>query len=198
MKWPTSHGHLAHVPTVTPYSLVPSAWGFSSSPVPSSVFISAGTLSFMKPFDRFSPSIQLYTPPPPFVFWVFVGFFFSFLVVLHLRCCTWAFSSCGERGLLSSLGAQTTRCSDFSHCRTQDLGTQTSAAAAHQPHCSSACGILLHQGSNPCPLHPPSGFPYTVSPEKSHSHLVNSHCILFITYNKTIGGFWKLVILWKC
>ena len=27
-------------------------------------------------------------------------FFFSFLAGLSLRCCTWAFSSCGERGLL--------------------------------------------------------------------------------------------------
>ena len=26
--------------------------------------------------------------------------FFKFLAALGLRCCTWAFSSCGERGLL--------------------------------------------------------------------------------------------------
>ena len=27
-------------------------------------------------------------------------FFFFFLAALGLRCCAWAFSSCGERGLL--------------------------------------------------------------------------------------------------
>ena len=27
-------------------------------------------------------------------------FFFFFLAALGLRCCTWGFSSCGERGLL--------------------------------------------------------------------------------------------------
>ena len=27
-------------------------------------------------------------------------FYFLFLAVLGLRCCVWAFSSCGERGLL--------------------------------------------------------------------------------------------------
>ena len=31
---------------------------------------------------------------------------FFFLAVLGLRCCSWAFSSCGERGLLSSCSAR--------------------------------------------------------------------------------------------
>ena len=30
----------------------------------------------------------------------YCAFFFFFLAVLGLRCCAWAFSSCGERGLL--------------------------------------------------------------------------------------------------
>ena len=30
----------------------------------------------------------------------FVYFIYLFLAVLGLRCCAWAFSSCGERGLL--------------------------------------------------------------------------------------------------
>ena len=32
--------------------------------------------------------------------WFIEFFFFFFLAVLGLRCCVWAFSSCGERGLL--------------------------------------------------------------------------------------------------
>ena len=34
-----------------------------------------------------------------FVFYKFI-YLFLFLAALGLRCCTWAFSSCGERGLL--------------------------------------------------------------------------------------------------
>ena len=30
----------------------------------------------------------------------FIYFIYLFLTVLGLRCCAWAFSSCGERGLL--------------------------------------------------------------------------------------------------
>ena len=37
----------------------------------------------------------------PQVFWVFkIYLFYLFLAALGLRCCAWAFSSCGERGLL--------------------------------------------------------------------------------------------------
>ena len=32
-------------------------------------------------------------------------------------------------------------------------GTGASVAVAHRPSCSTACGILLDQGSNLCPLH---------------------------------------------
>ena len=40
--------------------------------------------------------------------------FFFFLVVLGLRCCVPALSSCSEPGLLSSCGAQTSHCGGFS------------------------------------------------------------------------------------
>ena len=33
------------------------------------------------------------------------NYLFSFLALVGLRCCTWAFCSCGEGGLLSSCGA---------------------------------------------------------------------------------------------
>ena len=39
------------------------------------------------------------------------------------------------------------------HCRAQALGMWASVVAAHRLSCPAACGILLNQGSNPCPLH---------------------------------------------
>ena len=40
-------------------------------------------------------------------------FFFFFLVVLSLCCCAQAFSSCSERGPLSSCNAQACNCDHF-------------------------------------------------------------------------------------
>ena len=69
------------------------------------------------------------------------------MAVLGLRFCARAFSSCGERGplfiavrgplLLQSTGSR----------------RAGSAAVAHGPSRSEACGILPDQGSNPRPLH---------------------------------------------
>ena len=52
-----------------------------------------------------SGTIVLCSPPHNqhnFLVFFFVFFFliYLFLAVLGLRCCVWAFSSCGERGLL--------------------------------------------------------------------------------------------------
>ena len=52
-----------------------------------------------------------------------------FLVVLGLPQCAWAFSTCGEQGLLSSCGAWASQCSGFS-CAAQVLGTWASVVAA--------------------------------------------------------------------
>ena len=41
----------------------------------------------------------------------------------------WAFSSGGERALLSACGVEASRCSSFSGCGAPALGTWTSAAA---------------------------------------------------------------------
>ena len=41
-----------------------------------------------------------------------------------LCCCTWAFSSCGERELLSNWDVQASHCSSFSCCGAQALGEQ--------------------------------------------------------------------------
>ena len=46
--------------------------------------------------------------------------------MLGLHCCAQAPSSCGEWGLLSSYGAWASRCSGFSCCIAQALGTWAS------------------------------------------------------------------------
>ena len=89
-----------------------------------------------------------------------LGFFFNkfiylFLAALGSRCCMRA-----------------SHCGGLSCCRAWVLGTWASVAVAHGlsscgswaperrlsscahgSSCSTACGILLDQGSNPCPLH---------------------------------------------
>ena len=49
------------------------------------------------------------------------NFFFTylFLAALGLHCCAGAFSSCGERELLSSWGARASYCNGFSSCGAQ-------------------------------------------------------------------------------
>ena len=71
---------------------------------------------------------------------------------MSLCCCTWAFSSCGERGYSLMLGADLLRWLLLLH-RAQVLGGQVSVPAARGPSCSAACGIILDQGLNQCPLH---------------------------------------------
>ena len=91
------------------------------------------------------------------------------MAALGLRCCARAFSSCSEGGyslswcagfslwqplLLRSTGS---RCAGFSSCGSKALERRLqnagSAAMAHRPSCSVACGILPDQGSNLCFLH---------------------------------------------
>ena len=56
--------------------------------------------------------------------------------VLGLHCCTRAFSSCGEWGLLFIV-VRGPHCSGFSCCRAQALGAQASVAVARE---LSSCG----------------------------------------------------------
>ena len=51
-----------------------------------------------------------------FFFFLIKFFFLYFLSVLGLHCCTRAFSSCSNRGLLSSCGAWAPHCDGFSSC----------------------------------------------------------------------------------
>ena len=73
--------------------------------------------------------------------------------MLGLRCCTQAFSSCGEwgfspvvvRGLLIAVASFVVE---------DGLeGARVSVVAACGLSYPAACGIFPEQGSNPCPLH---------------------------------------------
>ena len=62
------------------------------------------------------------------------GFFKIYLYVLAivgLHCCTLAFSSCREWGLLFSCGTQASHCSGFSCCGGQTLGMLASVVVAY-------------------------------------------------------------------
>ena len=65
--------------------------------------------------------------------------FIYFLAVLGLRCCAWAFSSCGKRELLFDAvrGLLTAVASLFSRCGARVLGTWASVVVAHG---LSSCG----------------------------------------------------------
>ena len=62
---------------------------------------------------------------------------FFFLVVLGLRCCTRAFSSCTEWGATLRCGARVSHHSGFSCCGAWALGTQASVVVVHR---LSSCG----------------------------------------------------------
>ena len=69
---------------------------------------------------------------------------YLFLVALGLHCCTWAFSSRSEQGLLSILSVWVSHCGGFSR-------------AVHGLSCSTTGWIFPDQGSNPCALHCQAG-----------------------------------------
>lgn len=98
-----------------------------------------------------------------------------FSALLGLQWCTWAFSSCRERGLLSSCGVQGfslwrlflwstgLRLTGFSSCSIWAL------VVTHGLRCFTACGIFPDQDSNTFPALA-SGFFAIVSPRKSQWH----------------------------
>ena len=82
----------------------------------------------------------------------FFDYYFYFLAVLGLRCCTWAFSSCGERGfslwwllLLGSTGSSPT---GFTCCFTW-TGSCSSWVLEHRLSSSGTWAWLLHGMRNP-------------------------------------------------
>ena len=99
-------------------------------------------------------------------------FIYLFLAALGIRCCAWAFSSCGKWGLIFVVvrGLLIAVASLVAEHRLQVHGLQQlwhvgsvvvagrlqsadSVVVAHGLSCSAACGIFPDQGSNPCPLH---------------------------------------------
>ena len=87
-----------------------------------------------------SPLLWKRTSSRDYSFLVF--FLFFFLAALGLCCCTWAFSSCGERELLivavhRLLIAGASHRGGFSCCRARALGARASVVAAHG---LSSCG----------------------------------------------------------
>ena len=71
----------------------------------------------------------------------------------------WVFVSVRGLSLVAASGGHSSsRCAGLSLLRPLLLqstgsGRAGSAAVAHGPSCSAACGIFPDQGSNPCPLH---------------------------------------------
>ena len=73
------------------------------------------------------------------VSFLFIYFFkfYLLLAALGLCCCTGAFSSWGERGLLFAADARASHCGGFSCCGARALGAQASIVVAHG---LSSCG----------------------------------------------------------
>ena len=84
---------------------------------------------------------------------LFIYLIYLFLAALGLRCCTRAFSSCKRAGATLHCSARASHCGGLSCCRARAPGAWASVAVAPRLSCSSACGILPDQGSNPRPPH---------------------------------------------
>ena len=72
----------------------------------------------------------------------FFKIIYLFLAMVGFCCCMQPFSSCGERGLLSSCRTRASHCSGFSCCRAQALGAQA------QQLCLSGLVAPWHVGSS--------------------------------------------------
>ena len=84
-------------------------------------------------------------------------FIYLFLVVMGLFCRV-SFPLVAAKGSCSNCSARDSHCSGFAYCRPQALrclgfSSCSSWTLEHRLHCSTACGILQDQGSNPCLLH---------------------------------------------
>ena len=85
-------------------------------------------------------------------------FFYLFIFLIYFWLC-WVFVSVqGPPPAAASGGHSSSRCTGLSPLQPLLLWSTGSrhagsAAVAHGPSCSAACGILPDQGSNPCPLH---------------------------------------------
>ena len=84
--------------------------------------------------------------------------FFVVFFLFYLWLCWVLVSARGPSPVAASGGHSSSRCAGLSPSRPLPLRSTGSrragsAAVAHGPSHSAACGILPDQGSNPCPLH---------------------------------------------
>ena len=84
-----------------------------------------------------APSVGIWNLVVGLIFFFFLSFFFFFLTALGLRCCAWAFSSCGKRGATLRCGERASHHGGFSCCGAWALGTRASVVAARG---LSSCG----------------------------------------------------------
>ena len=106
---------------------------------------------------------------------------FFFLAALGLHCCAWAFSSCGEQGLLSSCSLRASHCGSFSCCRAPALEPANFSSCGSQAleRGLSGCGtwaLLSHSignlpGPGIKPMSPAGRFSTTATPGKSWSSI---------------------------
>ena len=89
-----------------------------------------------------------------------------FLTALGLHCSEWAFSSCGEQGLLSRCDVPASHCGGFSGCRAQALGLTSSAVAVHRLSCPAAGEIFPGPEMEPVSSALAGGFLTTQPPGK--------------------------------
>ena len=85
----------------------------------------------------------------------------------------------GLSPVAGSGGHSSSRCAGLSLSRPlllRSTGSRRtgSAAVAHGPSCSTACGILPDQGSNPCPLHWQADSQPLRHQGSPHPHFINS------------------------
>ena len=83
-----------------------------------------------------------------FIYFSLHWVFFS-LTALGLHCWPWAFSSCGERSLLSSFGEWAFHCGGFSSGGARAVRAQASVVAAHKLSSRGTRAYLLHGMWNP-------------------------------------------------
>ena len=129
-------------------------------------------------------------PGKPFLFGKFENcfffFFFNFIYLFIYFGLCWVFVS--VRGLppvVASGGHSSSRCAGPSlswPLLLQSTGSRRagSVVVAHGPSCSTACGILPDQGSNPCPLHwqaDSQPLRHQGSPENCFLIMLNLRCL---------------------
>ena len=96
--------------------------------------------------------------------------------MLGLCCYTWAFSSCGEWGLLSSCSVQASRCGGFLLWWQQSSGSGCtgSVAVVHGFSCLAVCGDFPRSAIEPMSPAPLQGRFLTPGPPgKSLHHILN-------------------------